>query len=295
MRRALRLVLLLACASMGWTLPAAATPLTDAIKNADVATVQALIAKGANVNEMEGGIAPLGLSLGAKALNSAAVEGGQAGAKDQAAAFDAVTKLLLDRGANPNALVQNGSYAELAPMYNALGMEPTPLSWSLWAIDPSSAALLIEHGAHVHPNALVLLEFAVLGREGGEHPYTEKFYADLDSRAGTAARLLIEKGAKLVGSASAKGVVRPQVALLGFAQSLCVGTTGLLIEHGADVNGVIEKGPAKAKLLKTLEDDYANENVQRKDAGFSREAWNLINARQVAIMQLLIAHGAKEQ
>jgi ankyrin repeat protein len=274
--------------------PAAATPLIDAIKNADKAGVQALIAKGANVNEKQDGLSPLGVSLGAKAINLTDVANGPAGVKDRSADFDAIAKLLLDHGADANAPIQNGSVAELAPMFNALGMIPTPLNWAIWSLDSGSANLLVAHGADVNQNALGLLEFAAIAREGGDHPYTEQYYKALDTQTGGIAGLAIAKGARLIAVATSKGVAHQQVALMGFAQTLCVDTVKLLIDKGADVNALVESGPSKLKLLKALEDTYAKENVARKDVGFSGEAWKIINSRQVGIMKMLIDHGAQE-
>jgi ankyrin repeat protein len=277
-----------------WAVPAAATPLIDAIKNADKAGVEALIAKGANVNEKQDGLSPLGVALGAKAINLADNASGQAGVKDRGADFDAITKLLLDHGADANAPVQNGSFAELAPLFNALDMGPTPLNWAIWSLDSGSANLLIAHGAAVHQNALGLLEFTAIAREGGDHPYTEQFYKALDGQTAQISSLAIAKGVRFVVATTSKGATHQQVTLMGFAQALCVDTVKLLIDKGADVNAPVESGPSKLKLLKALEDTYAKENVERKDAGFSGEAWKVINGRQVNILKMLIAHGAQE-
>jgi len=255
---------------------ARATPLTDAIDQGDEAAVDALVAKGADVNEKAQGYPPLAFAIGKTAI----------------------AQVLIKHGADVNAPFSLGDTDEI---FDALGMKPTPFTLAIWMENAEAAGLFMAHGAKPHRNALGLLAAAVNAQSSGGHSDTEAFYAELDAKTLPLAKFLTEHGAALI----LPGRAPP---LWDFAQGLCVATAGQLVKKGANVNArVLDKSGTEVSLLKALRSSYRAQRNQLQsyvdllggdDAAMAaaQQRWDVpaVQKRQDAIIALLVARGAKE-
>lgn len=177
--------------------PDGSTSLLLAITNGHFDTATVLVEKGADVNTADSvGMTPLYAAVDMNSLGEIFGRPGRP-SHDKLSALD-LMKVLLDRGADPNAGLKSPSLQRAhTPGDPALSAGATPIARAAHTGDAAAIELLIAHGANVNQplkNGTTPLMFAAgLGR--GTSAFAKDYGTEADLIA--AAKLLLDHGADI--------------------------------------------------------------------------------------------------
>jgi len=217
--------------------PEGVTPLISAIFNAHFDVAKYLIDHGANLDKWDWwGRTPLYLAVDYNTLP----HGGRADqpALDETLPID-IIRLLLDKGANPNAQLK------LFPPYRATGNDrgldsmiqigTTPLLRAAKAFDAPAIKLLLDHGAIIDlPNTQGLTPTVVASGMGSVDADTRGYFttSDVEERSIASLELLLSHGGEINGKAGRL----QQAPLHGAAFWGWNKVVEYLLTKGADIN-----------------------------------------------------------